>query len=102
MNAIEAASAAYTQALWNYEDTLASRDAERIAGARAALTVATRNLSAAQIAVVLARQASPPVTFTTLLGDPTQQLDPDGVVMRSITDYQNATTNTPSADGGNR
>lgn len=39
-------------------------------------------------------QPNPP-TFDSLLSDPTQQLDPDGEVMRSIAAYQSATSDTP-------
>lgn len=98
------ASYAYDEALMGYEDALASRDPDRRRAAETALAEAARILSRLQSERVAARQGKPakPAAFATLLGDPMQQLDPDGLVMQSIRDYQNATTNTPSADGGAR
>lgn len=92
-----AASCAYTEALWGYEDALASRNAERRAEAERVLDAASKRLSQALAAVVAARGPQTGVTFADLLNDPTQQLDPDGEVLASVLAYQNATTNTPSA-----
>jgi hypothetical protein len=93
-----AASYAYDEALNEYEDALASRDPERRASRETALRTAGRRLSQAQSAVVAARNVAPAITFDSLLNDPTQQLDPSGEVLASVLAYQNATTNTPSAD----
>lgn len=85
----------YDCALMDYEEALASRDSEKIAAAESALAKAARDLSREQSERVAARTGHhQPLTFTALLNDPTQQLDPHGEVMASIRDYQNATKAT--------
>ena len=97
-DALANASYNYDEALMAYEDALASRDGAKRSAAESALHEATRRLSAAQNALVAAKSATGVrPTFDDLLRDPTQQLDPDGVVMASILAYRTAAPTTASA-----
>ncbi len=98
-DAVANASYDYDEALMAYEDVLASRDTVKRTAAETRLHEAARKLSAAQTALVSARSATStrPTTFAELLADPTQQLDPDGVVMASVLAYRTAAPATASA-----
>ena len=102
---LDAAKRAFGEAAVEYEIALDSRQAvpqgdeaarqewfDRVARASSAY-------AKAQLELHLARRAAAP-SWETLLRDPTQQFDPAGEVMRSIAEYQNATSGTMSAPTG--
>lgn len=79
------ASRLYDEALADYEGALVSRDAERRATAEARLQATARALSQAQSLRANARQDVPAApSWDALLSDPTQQLDNEGIVIRSV------------------
>ena len=81
-----------------YEDALASRDVAKMGMAEERLHEAARLLSGAQSALVAARSGPPArPSFTDLLGDPSQQLDPTGEVLRSVLAYRTAVPASASA-----
>lgn len=93
------ASFEYDNALVDYEDALASRDPVKRASADIRLTEAHRRLASARAALVAARGqgSASAVSFADLLSDPTQQLDPQRLVLASVLRYQAAPTMTASA-----
>lgn len=97
-DAVANASYDYNDALMAYEDALASRDSAKRSHAEVVLHEAARRLSAAQSALVAARNPAPAtVSFADILNDPTQQLDTNGDVMRSVLAYRTAAPATASA-----
>jgi len=94
-DAVANASYRYHEALMEYEDALASRDVAKMGTAEERLHEAARLLSGAQSALVAAR--SEPPAFTDLLGDPSQQVDPTGEVLRSVLAYRTAMPASASA-----
>jgi hypothetical protein len=97
-DAVANASYDYDEALMAYEDALATRDTSKRAAAETRLHEAARRLSGAQSALVASRTTAPSsTTFADLLGDPTQQLDTTGEVMRSVLAYRTAAPTTASA-----
>lgn len=97
-DAVANASYRYDEALMDYEDALASRDTGKRGLAEERLRQAAQQLSATQSALVAAR-TTPAVapTFTDLLQDPNQQLDPTGEVLRSVLTYRTAAPASASA-----
>jgi hypothetical protein len=97
-DAVANASYDYDEALMAYEDVLGGRDSVKRAAAEARLHEAARRLSGAQSALVASRSTFPSApTFADLLGDPMQQLDAAGEVMRSVLAYRTAAPATASA-----
>jgi hypothetical protein len=97
-DAVASASYRYDEALMEYEDALASRDVAKMGMAEERLHEAARMLSGAQSALVAARSGPPArPSFTDLLGDPSQQLDPTGEVLRSVLAYRTALPASASA-----
>jgi hypothetical protein len=97
-DAVASASYNYDEALLAYEDAVAIRDDRRRAAAETRLQEAARRLTAAQCALVAARSATQdPPSFADLLNDPTEQLDPTGLVMRSVLAYRTAAPASASA-----
>ena len=97
-DAVANASYDYDEALMAYEDVLAARDPAKRTAAENRLHEAARKLSGAQsaLASVPSTHATRP-TFADLLADPTQQLDPNGIVMASVLAYRTAAPAMASA-----
>jgi hypothetical protein len=96
-DAVANASYEYDEALLDYEDAIVSRDAAKRGEAEARLRECGRRLSAAQAALVATRTTGVTrVGFSDLLADPTQQLDPGGLVLASVWRYQMAPQTTAS------
>ena len=91
----------YDEALADYEGALVSRDPERRATAEARLHATARALSQAQSQRVAGRsnRGGAP-SWDALLSDPTQQLDAEGVVFRSV--MPTPPTDNLAAEGGPR